>query len=101
MCSTEVTTREEYIMETNIITIIPIYNNYQDIRTFSTIRAEQTYRFSVPSGAWAAEIGVTKCSLRGTEPGVTSCPVQIITSTHSIPQRVTSSGEQVQQFGVR
>ena len=95
------TARAEYIMETNIIAIIPIYNNYQDIRTFSTIRAEQSYRFSVPSGAWVGEIVVTKCSLRGTEPGVTSCPIQMITSTHSIPQRVTSSGEQVQQFGVR
>ena len=60
MCSTEKTTREEYIMETNIITIIPIFNNYQDIRTFYTITAEQTYRFSVPSGAWA--LGSRPCS---------------------------------------
>ena len=34
-------------METNIITIIPIYNNYQDIRTFYTIKAQQTYRFTL------------------------------------------------------
>ena len=95
------TSRAEYIMETNIITIIPIYNNYQDIRTYSTITAKQTYRFSVPSGARAAEIGVTKCRLRGTEPGVSSCPIQIITSPHSIPQRFTSSGEQTEQFGIR
>ena len=43
-CSTEVTTRAEYILETNIITIIPVYNNYQDIRTFYTIQNQQTYK---------------------------------------------------------
>ena len=44
LCSTEVMGRAEYIMEKNIITIIPIYHNYQDIRTFYTIKSQQTYR---------------------------------------------------------
>ena len=47
LCFTEVTARAEYIMETNIITIIPIYNNYQDIRTFYTIKSQQTYRLKI------------------------------------------------------
>ena len=44
LCRVEVTTRAEYIMETNIITIIPVYNNYQDIRTFYTIHTQQIYK---------------------------------------------------------
>ena len=115
-CSTEVTARAEYIMETNIITIIPIYNNYQDIRTFYTIKAQQTYRFtlfhppdlsfsssrfSAPPGAWLAEVSITKCRLRAAEPGGSSCPVQILTSTHAIPQREVSAGEMNHQFGDR
>jgi len=104
LCSTEVMGRAEYIMETKIITIIPIYHNYQDIRTFYTIKRQQTYRFFVPSGAWTAQVIVTKCSLRVSDstsgPGVTSCPIQILASPLGIPPHERLRVEQQQeQFG--
>lgn len=101
LCRVEVTTRAEYIMETNIITIIPVYNNYQDIRTFYTIHKQQIYKLSVPPGAWEGEAMISKCRVRGGDQGVASCPIQLLTSTNTIPQQQIITQDITHQYGVR
>ena len=34
----------EYLIETDIITVIPTFYNYQDIRTFYTVNTTQTFK---------------------------------------------------------
>ena len=34
----------EHVLETDIITIIPTFYNYQDIRTFYTVNTTQTFK---------------------------------------------------------
>ena len=34
----------EHVLETDIITIIPTFYNYQDIRTFYTVNTSQTFK---------------------------------------------------------
>ena len=46
-------------------------------------------RFIVPTGAWTAQVYITKCSLRGKDPTAKrrtdNCPVRITESPHGIP----------------
>ena len=75
---------------------------------FEKFFANQIFRFFVPSGAWTAQLIVTKCSLRVQDhdqtsgPGVTSCPIHILTSSLGIPPHALRTGEhQQEQFGER
>ena len=43
-CSTLLSGRAEYIIERDIITLIPTIHKYQDIKTFYTITNQQTYK---------------------------------------------------------
>jgi predicted phage tail protein len=45
-CSVRVVGRVEYWVQKDIITIIPVFHDYQDIMTFNTITGLQTYRSS-------------------------------------------------------
>jgi len=88
-CSAVVMGRAEYRVQGNLITLIPIFHSKQDIRSFYTIKKAQAYRFIVPSGAWQAQVNVTKCSLRGSEPAakqrVENCPIVIRASPEGLP----------------
>ena len=37
----------EYLIETDIITVIPTFYNYQDIRTFYTVNTTQTFKAQI------------------------------------------------------
>ena len=40
-----VAARAEYIIQENIINIVPSFHNYQDIRTFFSVATRQTFRY--------------------------------------------------------
>ena len=43
-CHPLVSLMAEYLIETDIITVIPTFYNYQDIRTFYTVNTTQTFK---------------------------------------------------------
>ena len=43
-CAPVLSVMAEYLIETDIITIIPTFYNFQDIRTFYTVNASQTFK---------------------------------------------------------
>ena len=43
-CSPQLSGMAEYLLETNIIRIIPSFYNYQDIKTFYTVKTSQTFQ---------------------------------------------------------
>ena len=43
-CHPMVSLMAEYLIETDIITVIPTFYNYQDIRTFYTVNTTQTFK---------------------------------------------------------
>ena len=43
-CAPVLSVMAEYLIETDIITIIPTFYNFQDIRTFYTVNATQTFK---------------------------------------------------------
>ena len=58
-------------------------------------------RLSVPAGAWEGEAMITKCRVKGGDQGVASCPIQLLTSTNTIPQQGIPSKNIIYQYGVR
>ena len=58
-------------------------------------------RLSVPPGAWEGEAMISKCRVRGGDQGVASCPIQLLTSTNTIPQQQIISQDITHQYGVR
>ena len=58
-------------------------------------------RLSVPPGAWEGEAMISKCRVRGGDQGVASCPIQLLTSTNTIPQQQIITQDITQQYGVR
>jgi hypothetical protein len=46
-CSVRLVGRVEYWVQKDIITIMPVFQDYQDIMTFNTITGLQTYRCKV------------------------------------------------------
>ena len=45
-CSPVLNIMAEHVIETDIITVIPTFYNYQDIRTFYTVNTSQTFKVS-------------------------------------------------------
>lgn len=45
-CSPVLNVMAEHVIETDIITVIPTFYNYQDIRTFYTVNTSQTFKVS-------------------------------------------------------
>ena len=43
-CRPQLTVMAEYLIETDIITVIPTFYNFQDIRTFYTVNTTQTFK---------------------------------------------------------
>ena len=43
-CGPVLSVMAEHVIETDIITIIPTFYNYQDIRTFYTVNTSQTFK---------------------------------------------------------
>ena len=43
-CSPVLNVMAEHVIETDIITVIPTFYNYQDIRTFYTVNTSQTFK---------------------------------------------------------
>ena len=74
-----------YRREENVITIVPSFHNYQDIRTLFSVASRQTFRFAVPGDAWRAEIRVSKCETTG------GCPVLLSSSPLVIPSSSASN----------
>ena len=68
-----------YRREENVVTIVPSFHNYQDIRTLFSVSTRQTFRFAVPGDAWRAEIRISKCERTG------GCPVLLAASPLSLP----------------
>ena len=81
-----------YRIEENVITIVPSYHNYQDIRTLFSVTsgARQTFRFAVPEDAWRTEITISKCQVVGGPASPSSCPVLLAASPVTIPRSVCS-----------
>ena len=77
-----VAARAEYMLEPDVINIVPSFHNYQDMRTFFTINTRQTFRFHVPAGAWRAAINVTRCSHASQGH---ACPVELTASADTLP----------------
>ena len=46
-CSVRVVGRVEYWIQKDIITIMPVFQDYQDIMTFNTITGLQTYKYVI------------------------------------------------------
>jgi len=88
-CRPVLSVMAEYVIETDLITIIPTFYNYQDIRTFYTVNTTQTFKFFVPPGASSGRVDITKCSLRVNNPNVArrsdNCPLIISETSTSIP----------------
>lgn len=43
-CQPVISVMAEYLVETNVITVIPTFYSYQDIRTFYTVNTTQTFK---------------------------------------------------------
>ena len=43
-CGPVLSVMAEHVIETDIITVIPTFYNYQDIRTFYTVNTSQTFK---------------------------------------------------------
>ena len=43
-CQPVLSVMAEHVIETDIITVIPTFYNYQDIRTFYTVNTSQTFK---------------------------------------------------------
>ena len=43
-CQPVISVMAEYLIETNIITVIPTFYNYQDLRTFFSVNTTQTFK---------------------------------------------------------
>ena len=80
-----------YRREENVVTIVPSFHNYQDIRTLFSVATSKTFRFAVPGDAWRAEVVVSKCDLPG------GCPVILAASPLSLP---TSSSPNISCAGL-
>lgn len=48
-CHPVISLMAEYLIETDIITVIPTFYNYQDIRTFFTVNTTQTFKVRITS----------------------------------------------------
>jgi hypothetical protein len=46
-CNVRVVGRVEYWIQKDIITIMPVFQDYQDIMTFNTITGLQTYKYVI------------------------------------------------------
>ena len=46
-CRPALTVMAEYVVETDIITVIPTFYNFQDIRTFYTVNTTQTFKVHI------------------------------------------------------
>ena len=46
-CRPVLSVMAEYVIETDLITIIPTFYNYQDIRTFYTVNTTQTFKAQI------------------------------------------------------
>ena len=75
-----------YRVEEDVISIVPSYHNYQDIRTLFSVTSggRQTFRFHVPDTAWRTEITISDCKTVGISTG-TNCPVLLAASPLSLP----------------
>ena len=88
-CGADLSVMAEYTLEPDIVTIIPTFNNFQDIRTFYTVNTSQTFSLWVPVGAVGGRVEITKCSQRGTSLAAgrrpASCPVRLLEAPQRIP----------------
>ena len=79
----------------------------RDICNTFRIWHSHNFRFSAPAGAWMGQMVITKCRVRGADPGGASCPVKVTIGIRTIPNdssqdMIPTRGQKITtQFGER
>lgn len=82
-CRPVLSVMAEHVIETDIITVIPTFYNYQDIRTFYTVNTSQTFKVRTFVSPYKSEASLDLCQFSS----FSSRPVQsvaVLTSVNAV-----------------